>query len=161
MKTFRQTIKELQKQIRDLESNEDLRASRRLPSDCYFLSNDTVLSYRRDDGDARYPYAYDGLTLWAYSSGNVKMEESTFNIFLPVFEAKEPYLAFFAGIKQEEGYFPISLLGTAKQVFEKDVKRYTVFTPQAVYYFTETPCFTTAVRMLVDDKKLLDRKSVV
>ena len=155
MKSFEQTIKELQKQIRDLEGNKDLKEARRLPSDCYFLSNDTVLSYRRDDGDARYPYAYDGLTLWAYSSGNVKMEESTFNIFLPVFEAKEPYLAFFAGLKQEEGYFPISLLGPAKQVFEKDVKRYTVFTPQAVYYFTETSDFTTVVRMLVDDQKLL------
>ena len=85
-----------------------------------------MLSYRRDDGDARYPYAYDGLTLWAYASGNVKMEESTFNHFLPVFEAKEPYLAFFAGIKQEDGYFPVSLLGPAKQAFEKGIRRYPV-----------------------------------
>ena len=155
MKKFEQKVKELQNQIRELECNQKLREERKLPSDCYFLSSDTVLSYRRDDGDARYPYAFDGLTLWAYSSGNVKMEESTFNILLPVFEAKEPYLAFFAGLKQKDGYFPISLLGTAKQAFEKNVKRYTVFTPQAVYYFTETLAFTTVVRMLVDDKKLL------
>ena len=155
MKNFQTKVKEILADIRALEKNEKLKAERKLPSDCYFLSSDTILSYRRDDGDARYPYAYDGLTLWAYASGNVKMEESVFNVFLPVFEAKEPYLAFFAGQKISEGYFPISLLGPAKQVFEKDVKRYTVFTPQAVYYFTETTEFVSTVRMLVDDKKLL------
>lgn len=152
---FQDKVKEILDQVRALEENEVLKSERKLPSDCYFLSSDTILSYRRDDGDARYPYAYDGLTLWAYASGNVKMEESVFNVFLPVFEAKEPYLVFFAGIKTEDGYFPISLLGPAKQAFEKGVKRYTVFTPQAVYYFTETPTFVSTVRMLVDDKKLL------
>ena len=155
MATFENKVKDLLAQIRNLEQNEQLQAERKIPSDCYFLNSDTILSYRRADGDARYPYAYDGLTLWAYASGNVKMEESIFNVLLPVFEAKEPNLAFFAGIEQEEGYFPISLLGPAKQAFEKDVKRYTVFTPQAAYYLTTTPVFTTAVRMLVDDKKLL------
>ncbi len=155
MQGFKETVKDILGKIRELEKDEGLKAERKLPSDCYFLTSDTVLSYRRDDGDARYPYAYDGLTLWAYASGNVKMEESTFNLFLPVFEAKEPYLVFFAGIKQDDGYFPVSLLGPAKQAFEKDIKRYTVFTPQAAYYFTETPFFIGVVRMLVDDKKLL------
>ncbi len=155
MKDFQAKVKELIGQIRELEQNEALKAARKLPSDCYFLSSDTVLSYRRADGDARYPYACDGLTLWAYASGNVKMEESVFNVLLPTFEAKEPYLAFFAGQKTEEGYFPVSLLGTAKQAFEKNIRRYTVFTPQAAYYFTETPDFTAVVRMLVDDRKLL------
>jgi len=155
MSNFQSKVKELLSQIKELETNEKLKEERRLPSDCYFLNADTVLSYRRDDGDARYPYAYDGLTLWAYASGNVKMEESTFNVFLPVFEAKEPHLAFFAGEKKVDGYFPVSLLGPAKQAFEKDVRRYTVFTPQAAYYFTETAGFTSVVRMLVDDKKLL------
>ena len=155
MQSFQEKVKELLGQIHAIEQDEKLKAERKLPSDCYFLNSDTVLSYRRDDGDARYPYAYDGLTLWAYASGNVKMEESVFSVFLPTFEAKEPYLAFFAGKKQENGYFPISLLGTAKQAFEKGVKRYTVFTPQAAYYFTETDEFTSVVRMLVDDKKLL------
>ena len=155
MKNFQDKVKELLGQVRALERDEALQKQRKLPSDCYFLSSDTVLSYRRPDGDARYPYAYDGLTLWAYASGNVKMEESVFTVFPPTFEAKEPYLAFFAGIKQDEGYFPVSLLGTAKQAFEKGIRRYTVFTPQAAYYFTETPVFTSVVRMLVDDKKLL------
>ncbi|MBQ3506692.1 MAG: hypothetical protein IJA89_07985 [Clostridia bacterium] len=155
MQDFQSKVQSLLCAIRALEGDKALQQERKLPSDCYFLSEDTVLSYRRDDGDARYPYAYDGLTLWAYASGNVKMEESTFNHFLPVFEAKEPYLAFFAGIKQEDGYFPVSLLGPAKQAFEKGIRRYTVFTPQAAYYFTETPAFLSVVRMLVDDKKLL------
>ena len=90
MKNFQDKVKELLGQVRALERDEALQKQRKLPSDCYFLSADTVLSYRRPDGDARYPYAYDGLTLWAYASGNVKMEESVFTVFPPTFEAKEP-----------------------------------------------------------------------
>ena len=40
-----------------------------LPSNCYFLNADEILCYERKFGDSRYPYSYDGLTLWAYSSG--------------------------------------------------------------------------------------------
>lgn len=155
MKTFEEKIREIRKQIKILEDNQSLKEERRLPSNCYFLESDTIISYGRKDGEARYPYAYDGLTFWAYESGNVKMEESTLSMLLHVFEGKEPYLAFFAGIKQPDGsYFPISLLGTAKQPTEKDVKRYTVFTPQAVYYFTDVQELHLVVRILIDDKKL-------
>lgn len=155
VQSLQEKVKELFAQIHELENDENLKTERKLPSECYFLSADTVLSYRRGDGDARYPYARDGLTLWAYTSGNMKMEESLYNVFLPAYEAKEPNVAFFAGIKQEDGYFPISLLGTARQAFEKDVKRYTVFSPQAAYYLTETPVFKAAVRMFIDGAKLL------
>ena len=155
MKSFELEIKELIKKVYALESNEQVKAERALPGNCYFLNSNSVLSYGSKEGDARYPYAHDGLTLWAYASGNVIMEESTFKIFPFTEEAKEPRLAFFAAIKDEDGYFPVSLLGPAKQPREKAIKRYTVYTPEAAYYFTESPQCLAVVRMLVDDKKLL------
>ena len=153
--SFQERVKDLLGQIHALEKDKKRMAERKLPSECYFLSADTVLSYRRGDGDARYPYASDGMTLWAYTSGNIKMEESVYNVFLPAYEGKEPNVGFFAGIAYGNGFFPISLLGTARQAFEKDVRRYTVFTPNAAYYLTETPVFTAAVRLFMDEKKLL------
>ena len=155
MKTFEMEIKELREKIKNLELDEKVKSERKLPGNCYFLNSETIVSYRAEDGNARYPYAYDGLTLWAYASGVVTIEESIFNVLLPAFEGKEPYLDFFAGIKRENGYFPISMLGAARQPMEKDVKRYTVFTPYAVYYFAETSEITTTIRMLIDDSKLL------
>ena len=61
-----------------------------LPSGCAFLSDDILLAYPQADGDARYPYACDGLTLWAHSSGNIIMNESKFNIFPDTTRGKEP-----------------------------------------------------------------------
>ena len=155
MKKFEFEIKELIKKVHNVEENEQLKQESVLPGNCYFLTSDSIVSYGNKEGDARYPYAYDGLTLWAYASGSVIMEESTFKIFPFTAEAKEPRLAFFAGIKEEDGHFPISLLGPAKQPREKGVKRYAVYTLEAAYYFTESPQFLAVVRMLVDDKKLL------
>ena len=153
--TLKSEVKSLLASIKQLENDEMLKLERKLPSNCYFLSSDNILSYGNDNGDARYPYACDGLTLWAYASGNVIMEESTFKVFPFTAEAKEPRLAFFMGEKRQDGYSPISILGTAKQPIEKGVKRYCVYTPQAAYYFAETDKILAVVRMLVDDKKLL------
>ena len=72
--SFKDRVRDLLNRIYALEQDEKLKEERKLPSKCYFLSEDTVLSYRRGDGDARYPYACDGLTLWAYTSGNIKTE---------------------------------------------------------------------------------------
>ncbi|MBQ9714352.1 MAG: hypothetical protein IJV83_03415 [Clostridia bacterium] len=155
MKTFAQKARETLSRVRDFEKSEN-KEGKRLPSDCYFLSEDDVLCYKRKLGDGRYPYAADGRTLWAYSSGNISVEESLYNIFLDSREGKEPFLCFFTGEKKGEGeYFPVSLLGVARQPVEKDVKRYTVFTPQAVYYCTETPRFDSVVRAFVDGDKRL------
>ncbi len=106
MNGFQNKVSELREKVLQLKNDPSLQANRKLSGECYFLSYDTILSKPRGDGDARYPYAYDGLTLWAYASGNVKMEESVFNIFLPAFEAKEPNLAFFAGLKKITVIFP-------------------------------------------------------
>ena len=151
--TIAEKMKELIAKVRALENDKQTQQENALPSSCYFLNADEIVCYKRKFGDARYPYSCDGLTLWAYSSGNVKIEESMFNIILNFTEGKEPNLCFFAGKALEEGYFPISLTGAGKLPFEQDVRRYTVFTPDAAYYVTETPEFTACVRMFADKTK--------
>ncbi len=125
-----------------------------IPENCYLLDDDMILCRPRSTGDSRYPYSVDGFTLWAYSSGYMSLNESTFYYILPASEGKEPYLAFFGGIETDGKYFPISITGVARQPLEKNVKRFTVYTPQAVYYVTKTPEIAYAVRAYVSkDKK--------
>ena len=152
MKTFEERAKELLYNVKRFEADER-KDKKKLASDCWFLDENTVLAYRRKSGDSRYPYSHDGLTLWAYSSGNISVQESLFNVFLDSREGKEPYIAFFAGQQMEDCFFPVSLLGTARQPIENGIKRYTVYTPEAVYYFTETTCFWAVVRVFVDTEK--------
>ncbi|MBQ4270011.1 MAG: hypothetical protein IJB97_10235 [Clostridia bacterium] len=153
--TVKEKIIDLRAKVKALETDETLKTQNKLPSNCYFLNDDEVVCYKREFGDARYPYSRDGLTLWAYSSGNIKCEEGTFNVFLDFCEGKEPNVCFFAGEKRGDRYFPVSLTGLAKQPIEDGIERYTVYTPTAAYYFTETAAFTACVRMFVDDKKNL------
>lgn len=145
-------IKALYKKVKDLELS-STREQAALPSACYFLEEDEIVCYPRAKGDGRHPYQYDGLTLWAHSSGNISVEESMFNIFLPSTEGREPYLAFFVGEQRDEDYFPVSITGVAKQPFEKNINRFTVYTPYGVYYFVETTQLIAVVFAFVDTKK--------
>ena len=103
----------------------------KLPSNCYFLSKDTVLAMPNPYGDARYPRTRDGLTLWTYSSGYISLSDSNFTIIPMTLEGKEPYLAFFGGVLNKKGkydYFSIS--GVSDTEFGKEkVERYVVFAP--------------------------------
>lgn len=145
----------LMSKVKALEGNEAEMSAAAIAGECYFLNADEVLSYKRSFGDARYPYSVDGLNLWAHTSGNVVVEESIFNIILNFFEGMEPNLAFFVGEDMGGRFFPVSVTGAAKQPFETDIRRYTVFTPDAAYYFVETKRLASCVRMLVDNKKNL------
>ena len=140
-------------QIHSLKADATNAQKNALPSGCYFLNEDEVLCEKRLFGDSRYPYSCDGLTLWAYSSGNVKIEESTFNVLLDFCEGKEPNLAFYAGEKVTNGYFPISITGAGKLPFENNVNRYTVFTPEAAYYIAETENIVSCARMFIDRQR--------
>ena len=112
-------IKNLYLQVKALDKSGD-REKRRMPSECFFLDGGAILCYPREIGDGRYPYQTDGLTLWAYSSGNMEVGESLYNVFLNSTEGKEPYIAFFAGKKLDSGkYFPISITGVARQPVEE------------------------------------------
>ena len=142
-------VKELLLKIKAAKGNGDAK----LPSGCYFLNEDEILCETRATGDSRYPYSYDGLNLWAYSSGNVKIEESRFNVMLDFACGKEPNLAFFVGKKMGDKFFPVSITGAGKLPFEQDVVRYVVYAPESAYYFVEAGDLLACVRMCVNDKK--------
>ncbi len=155
MKTLEQKVTELISSVHELENNQALKQNAKLPSNSYFLNADEIVCYPRPFGDGRYPYSYDGRILWAHSSGNIKVEESTFNIFLETHEGREPNLCFFFGLDKGEKFFPVSITGAGKLPFEENIKRFTVFTPKAVYYITETENLTACVRAFMDENKNL------
>ncbi len=152
---FIQKARELYAKVCTFQKDAQAKSAAKLPGEAYFLNGDEILCESRRFGDSRYPYQYDGLTLWAYASGNMKAEESMFNVFLFSGEGKEPNHGFFIGEQTDGGYIPVSLLQTARQPLEKDVWRFTVFTAEAAYYFTQTQAFVACVRMTVDAQKAI------
>ncbi len=146
-------IKELLEKVEHFKQGGKDAKENVLPSAAYYLSNEELICFERKDGDGRFPYAYDGLTLWAYSSGTFKAEESMYNIFHYAKESKEPTLLFFVGQKTEEGYMPTSLTCQARQPQEKGVERFVIYSKQAAYYFAVTEAFIGVLRATVNDKK--------
>lgn len=124
-------------------------------NECLFFDKDDIISFGKDFGNSRYPYGRDGLTVWATSSGNIKIEESTLTIVPDTTEGHEPRLAFFAGEKCESGFLPISLTGAGKQPTESGVDRYTIFTPYASYYITRARDFDGALRVFLGSDKVI------
>ena len=157
-------LKEVQsivEKVHTLLRDEKLQEKGKLPSSAFFLNADEVVCFPRDFGDGRYPYAYDGLTLWAYSSGNIKIEESAFNVLLDFENGKEPTLGFFYGIEGEKGYYPVSITGAAKQPAEENISRYTVYCPNCVYYVAESEQLLGVVKMWVDSNKNVQMKALL
>lgn len=155
MKNLAKVSKELFNEIHKLENNAEAVKHSYLLENTYFLSNGNILCKERKQGVSRFPYGSDGFTLWAYSSGYISINESTFYIVLPSEEGKEPYLAFYAGEEQKDhSFIPISLLGRGKNPLERDmVKRYCIYSKECVYYLAETRNFQYTVRIYVNDKK--------
>lgn len=153
MKTQCEKIKEIIEQVHQLESNADLQQKCKIPSATYFLTEDRILSYSYTKGESRYLYVEDGRILTAYSSGAISLNEGIFNIILPSNEGKESNFAFFVGQKRANDYFPVSVFSNSRQLFESDIKRYTVFTSEAAYYFAESDNFIATVRLFLDDEK--------
>lgn len=81
--------------------------------------------------------------------------ESTFNIFQTVHFSEDPSVNFFAGIPMDSGdFYPLSLLGASRQLFEPlAVDRYVVYSPRCAYYITDTEQVTFAVRLHTDKTK--------
>ena len=108
----------------------------KLPSNCYFLSKENVLAMPNPYGDARHPYTRDGMTLWAYSSGYISINETNFYIIPITLEGKEPYLSFFGGLLNKKGQYDyFSITGVSDTEFGREkVERYVVFTPTSALY---------------------------
>lgn len=136
--------------VRDLKATKE----NTLPDNSYFLPDSSVLCYPRKYGESRYPYYSDGLVMFARSSGYIDINEGTFHVFRTANYNEDAVIGFFAGEERKEGYFPLSVLGAGKQLFEpEDVKRYTVYSPECVYYIVESSSCIYAVRGYVDADK--------
>lgn len=146
-------IKELLSQIEELNKNPD--PDKKLPQNSFYLNESDILCCEREKGESRYPYDSDGLVVWAKSSGYIDACESTFSIFKTVNFAEDPSIGFFAGIPLETGeFFPVSVLGSSRQLFEPlRVERYVVYSFRCAYYIADTDNVTFAVRLHVSEDK--------
>ncbi len=146
-------VKELLREIEEVVKADD--SASKLPQNTYFLSDEKILALPRKYGESRYPYDVDGYVVWAYQNGYITAVDSIFTVLRSSNYGEEPVVAFFAGVERGDGeYFPVSILGAARSLYEPDdVKRYTVFTPRCVYYIADTDEETFAVRMSVGEDK--------
>lgn len=149
---MKETINKLFEQIHNIE-NDNLEDIVSLPENTFILNDDKIVCFDRLYGESRYPYGYDGFYMWAHSSGYVYAHESTFYVILSSLEGKEPYLNFYAGIKNQDKFIPISLLGVARNSKEDNVKRYCVYSKECVYYLTEVNDLRFGVRLYVNENK--------
>ncbi len=147
---FIEQIKDIVNQVHTLKKDKN----NTLPDNSYFLPGGGVLCYPRKYGDSRYPYYNDGLVMFAHTNGYIDISEGMFNIFRTANYNEDTVIGFFAGEKQGDDYFPISVTGAARQLFEpQGLTRYTVFTPSCVYYITESEDAIYALRAYVDSDK--------
>lgn len=125
-----------------------------LPENTYFLNENYILCKDRKYGDSRYPYTNDGLTLWAHSSGNIQINESSFFFFNPTLEGKQSALTFFGGVKNESGKYDfISINGNADNINFCDVEKYVIYSTTAAYYFRLFKDVLFVLKTGIDDNK--------
>lgn len=135
-------------------------AKKRNVEDCsinnqvFFLKDGNILAGRNPFGDSRFPYTVDGLTLWAYASGNISINQSNFFLIPPTVEGKEPYFNFYGGIKNKNNkYDAFSITGNADTEYGLKNETYTIFNPSYCYYIRIIKGVIYAVKMTIDDQK--------
>lgn len=150
---FEQKLKVIMEQINSALKNKS--ADNTLPGNTFYLENGDVLCCDRESGISRYPYEDNGFTLWAYSNGYIFASESIFQVFREMHMDNDSSINFFVGISNGDGtYFPLSVLGTCRQLFEPfEVKRYLVYGRSAAYYITDIDIATFCVRVSVPENK--------
>ncbi len=153
---MKEKILTLLKEIESLRNN--ISDANKLPADTYYLNDDDILCMGENNANIRYPYEMDGMNLWAYSNGHIDACESKFVIFRTSYFNNAPLLGFWGGVKKgEKEWFPLSITGTNKQLFEPDdIKRYTVFGKRAAYYILDCNELVFAVRANVTTAKQIN-----
>lgn len=127
----------------------------RLPSDAYYLDEELTLICNPTNSGARFPYAINGMTIWAYASGYISINHSSYYILPPNLEGKEPFIDFFGIEHNDQKYQPISLLGVSQTDSETDNTRYTVYGKNIVYYLTKTKNFLYSIIVFINqDQKV-------
>ena len=147
-------LKEISRAIKEQDP------STALISNCYFLKDGKVLALRNPYGDSRHPYSVDGLTLWAYSSGNIVINQSNFFVSPLCIEGKEPYINLYAGKKKKKGeYDYYSFFGNA-DINEGEV--YTVFAEKYCYYIRKVNNLVMVAKFTItDNKKILISSQII
>lgn len=123
-----------------------------LPGQAWFIGNDEILTFPRDDGDCRYPYGSGGFNFWAYTSGYMHSNEGIFSPFLRSAEGQEPKICWFAALNTPEGTRRIIPLLAVPEV-QDDALRYTVFNKSFVTYVTEIDGLRFSVRIYVAEDR--------
>lgn len=143
------------KQIKQVQKNKP--QDKTLPCNVYYLDDGLIFCGKRKDGDSRYPYAVDGLTLWAHSSGYISINESNFFFIAPTLEGKEPTINFYGGIKKEDGNFDYhSILGLCDPHIFNQAETYCVYSKHFVIYIKEVDDIIFASKLAInDDKEIL------
>lgn len=148
--SFDNQLKNLMQQINDFKASAD----NSLPQNTFYLNENQILCCERENGVSRFPYDANGLVVWARSSGHIDAYESTFTIFRELNNFEDASIAFMGGLKQDNGYYPVSLFDCHRQLFETvDIKRYVVYSFRYAYYIADTPDVTFAVRVHVSMDK--------
>ena len=125
-----------------------------LPRNSFYLDYDKVVCCKRDIGESRYPYDSDGLVVWLRSTGFIDALESTFTIFKTANFGEESAVSFFGGVKKDNGeYFPVSVTGSSRQMYEEGVNRYIVYSLKSAYCIAEYEGMVFALRIHVDKAK--------
>lgn len=148
--TFENQIKNLMQQINEFKATAD----NSLPQNTFYLNEKDILCCERETGVSRFAYDANGLVVWARSSGHIDAYESTFTLFRELNNFEDASISFMGGLKQENGYYPVSLFDCQRQLFETvDIKRYVVYSFRYAYYIADTPNVTFAVRVHVSNDK--------
>lgn len=147
----KESILSLLEEIKKADASED---SVRLPRDTVYLDYDRVLCRPGGRGDSRFPYERDGLVVWVHSDGYIDACESLFTIFRPCHFGEESPVLFFGGLSREDGtYFPVSVTGASRQMFEEGISRYTVYSLRSAVSIADTPDVVFALKTYVDKAK--------
>lgn len=125
-----------------------------LPRNSFYLDYDKVVCCTRDIGESRFPYDSDGLVVWLRSTGFIDALESTFTVFKTANYGEESAVSFFGGVKKENGeYFPVSVTGASRQMYEEGVNRYIVYSLKSAYCIAEYEGMVFALRLHLDRAK--------
>ena len=136
----------------DLINNAKFDESNKLTNNAYFLDNDILLKENKC-GDARIPFTKDGLALWVHQNGNISLNESNFFLISEALECDNNFFAFFLGEKEGDEYLPTSLFEVNKNIFEKDVTRYTIFKNSYAIFILIHQNIIYALRLGLTDEK--------
>lgn len=129
-----------------------------LAGNALFLQGGRVYCGPRSYGESRYPYGHGGTHLWATASGRFYGNRGLFYYFLPPVTGQDPSVSFVAGARHSarDKFQPFSLLpvpfltGQANQ----NLKRFSVFGHDAVWYFIETQNVRGGVRFSIGNDAL-------